>query len=249
MGSACAAVVVERNHLVRDALERVVGGRLRVIASLPSFDELDSEALSEFASVLVIVGSGRLPDTVLQAIRSYREQRPLDRILVLSDAENSDLAISFMRAGADAYVDEFISPELLLETLDVVLMGEAVMPRSIMARILGETNVSRVQALPAAEKTSAPKDVSGAPHLSTREAAVLSCLVEGSSNKAIARKVAMAEATVKVHVKAILRKIRAKNRTQAAIWAINNGLRTASGTEVERSNPPDASSSRPDQRG
>jgi two-component system nitrate/nitrite response regulator NarL len=48
-------------------------------------------------------------------------------------------------------------------------------------------------------------------------------LIEGASNKAIGRKINAAEGTVKVHVKAILRKIRARNRTQAAIWAMNNG--------------------------
>ena len=48
------------------------------------------------------------------------------------------------------------------------------------------------------------------------------CLIEGASNKCIARKIDIAEATVKVHIKAILRKIRVQNRTQAAIWGINN---------------------------
>jgi two-component system nitrate/nitrite response regulator NarL len=62
-----------------------------------------------------------------------------------------------------------------------------------------------------------------APHLSPREKAILSCLIEGNSNKCIARKIDIAEATVKVHVKAILRKIRVQNRTQAAIWGMNNG--------------------------
>ena len=47
-------------------------------------------------------------------------------------------------------------------------------------------------------------------------------LIEGESNKSIARKIDIAEATVKVHVKAILRKIRVQNRTQAAIWGMNN---------------------------
>src|SRR5258706_4448627 len=51
---------------------------------------------------------------------------------------------------------------------------------------------------------------------------LLRCLIEGYSNKCIARKIDIAEATVKVHVKAILRKIRVQNRTQAAIWGINN---------------------------
>jgi two-component system nitrate/nitrite response regulator NarL len=52
-----------------------------------------------------------------------------------------------------------------------------------------------------------------------REIIILRCLMDGDSNKVIARKCDIAEATVKVHVKAILRKIKAKNRTQAALWA------------------------------
>jgi DNA-binding CsgD family transcriptional regulator len=59
--------------------------------------------------------------------------------------------------------------------------------------------------------------------LSARQRSILRCLVQGDSNKIIARKMAMAEATVKVHVKAILRKVRVHNRTQAAIWAMSNG--------------------------
>src|SRR5207237_6965922 len=61
------------------------------------------------------------------------------------------------------------------------------------------------------------------PQLSPRETSILRCLVEGDSNKCIARKINIAEATVKVHIKAILRKIRVQNRTQAAIWGMNNG--------------------------
>jgi two-component system, NarL family, nitrate/nitrite response regulator NarL len=61
------------------------------------------------------------------------------------------------------------------------------------------------------------------PRLSSRQKLILHCLIEGDSNKTIARKIHIAEATVKVHLKTILRKIHVHNRTQAAIWAMNNG--------------------------
>ena len=61
-----------------------------------------------------------------------------------------------------------------------------------------------------------------APRLSARQKLILRCLIDGDPNKTIARKIHITEATVKVHVKAILRKIRVHNRTQAAIWAMNN---------------------------
>jgi two-component system, NarL family, nitrate/nitrite response regulator NarL len=60
------------------------------------------------------------------------------------------------------------------------------------------------------------------PHLSARQKLILRYLLSGDSNKTIARKIAIAEATVKVHVKLILRKIQVRNRTQAAVWAMNH---------------------------
>jgi len=64
--------------------------------------------------------------------------------------------------------------------------------------------------------------------LSPRENVILRCISGGASNKGIARKIDIAEATVKVHVKAILRKIGVQNRTQAAVWGLNNESYTAS---------------------
>ena len=60
--------------------------------------------------------------------------------------------------------------------------------------------------------------------LSPREQEILQSLVTGASNKLIAIKLGITEATVKVHLKTLLRKIDVNNRTQAAIWAINNGF-------------------------
>ena len=74
------------------------------------------------------------------------------------------------------------------------------------------------------------------PHLSGREAQMLDGLVKGHANKVIARTCDITEATVKVHMKSILRKIRVDNRTQAAIWAIANGY-AADGSNARRLNP------------
>jgi len=60
--------------------------------------------------------------------------------------------------------------------------------------------------------------------LSDREKQILQCLVEGFANKLIARRLEIAEATVKVHIKGLLRKINVSNRTQAAIWALNQSV-------------------------
>jgi two-component system, NarL family, nitrate/nitrite response regulator NarL len=74
-----------------------------------------------------------------------------------------------------------------------------------------------------AKREALPKiDNNRVPRLSARQRLILRCLINGDSNKMIARKIHITEATVKVHVKAILRKIRVSNRTQAAIWGMNH---------------------------
>ena len=78
------------------------------------------------------------------------------------------------------------------------------------------TEVGTIEHVPQAKTSYTPR-------LSARQQSILRCLIQGDSNKTIARKMAIAEATVKVHVKAILRKIRVHNRTQAAIWAMSTG--------------------------
>jgi len=64
--------------------------------------------------------------------------------------------------------------------------------------------------------------------ISEREGRILHHLLSGHSNKTIARQLAISEATVKVHMKAVLRKLNVRNRTQAAIWAVANGYSEAS---------------------
>jgi two-component system nitrate/nitrite response regulator NarL len=94
------------------------------------------------------------------------------------------------------------------------MMGEKVFPTNLASMLLN------------LDSTPSPmKSVRG---LSPREQDILQALVSGSSNKVIAFKLGITEATVKVHLKTLLRKIDVNNRTQAAIWAMNNGF-TAEG--------------------
>ena len=88
------------------------------------------------------------------------------------------------------------------------------MPRVILPLILDRED----------EAVQVKPDESFASRLSHREQLILRHLSQGRPNKVIAQKVGIAEATVKVHVKSILSKIGVINRTQAAIWAMNNGL-------------------------
>ena len=115
--------------------------------------------------------------------------------------------IAAFHAGADAYLMKSISCEVLLKTLDLVILGEPVYPAATLSSLRGKSTLV---------------DSKSSKILSCRELAILRCLMDGSPNKVIARKLEIAKATVKVHIKTILRKIQAKNRTQAAIWGMSH---------------------------
>ena len=115
--------------------------------------------------------------------------------------------------GVDAYLESTTSQDGFRQSLDLVVSGERIFP----SRIKDPTAMARSRA--DTDRGSLPSS------LSVRELEILRHLASGQANKVIANDLRITEATVKVHVKGILRKIGATNRTQAAIWAIHNGLR------------------------
>jgi len=109
------------------------------------------------------------------------------------------------------------------------MMGETIFPQAFLSFLIDANRPHLVEASATVRNLEpilvATEDAT-APLLSPQEKVILRCIIEGDSNKSIARKIDITEATVKVHVKAILRKIRVQNRTQAAVWGINNGSHT-----------------------
>jgi two-component system nitrate/nitrite response regulator NarL len=117
--------------------------------------------------------------------------------------------------GADGYLTRQLSYTHMMLMLELVAFGEKVVPKEFVIDFMSHAPPAP-QARPASEK--AGKD------LSDRERSILRCLVDGAANKVIGRNLGITEATVKVHVKSILRKLNLTNRTQAAIWVVNNTL-------------------------
>jgi two-component system nitrate/nitrite response regulator NarL len=149
--------------------------------------------------------------------------------------------ISAFRAGANGYFVDIMTCDVFTKSMELVIMGETIFPPAFLSFVLDPEGALLGEAAPRGENNQAmpirTKDTF-APQLSTREKLILRCLIEGDSNKCIARKINIAEATVKVHVKAILRKIRVQNRTQAAIWGMNNETLTRPAND---SSPPSTS--------
>jgi len=182
------------------------------------------------APFLFIIDSNLYPNALSNFVRELKGQHPSARVVILADGFDLEEMRLAMQAGADGYCLATTGCEALIKYLDLVMLGEVVFPSSAFLNAMlpaQENAVVPREAAPITMLTS-PTDRSGDAKdavirtLSSREAEILQCLMEGAPNKVIARKLEVAEATVKVHIKAILRKIRVANRTQAAMWAVNH---------------------------
>jgi len=124
--------------------------------------------------------------------------------------------------------------DAFLKTIELVMLGDTVVPHALLAHLLKQEEGWAIGMAPDNSYPMPGLDVASSRHspvdakprdairqLSAQERRILSCLIIGDPNKTIARKADITEATVKVHVKAILRKLRLKNRTQAAVWGLN----------------------------
>jgi two-component system, NarL family, nitrate/nitrite response regulator NarL len=222
---SAATILVCARPLLREGLSRILSAaHFNVAATAAHVDGLTRDHLGEERQILLILEvSGDQNATVAQ-IKLFRERHPTARIALLADWDHlSDgNIVSAFRSGADAY---FLNPsgEAFIKSLELVLLGATVMSPatlSVLLRYRGEAAPSEDDGR--AHKTLTEVAVVSSPRatrFSAREQCVLRGLIEGNSNKTIARRYKISDATVKVHVKAILRKIRVKNRTQAAIWA------------------------------
>jgi NarL family two-component system response regulator LiaR len=147
----------------------------------------------------------------VEAIRRIRKRKPEARILVLTSFGGDDKLFPAVKAGALGYLLKETSPEDLVKAIREAAAGQASLNPAVARRLLRE--FSREHAvLPPTEP------------LTAREIEVLKVLALGLSNEQIAGRLYISEATVRTHVSNILAKLRLVNRTQAALYALKEGL-------------------------
>ncbi|MCG7391959.1 response regulator transcription factor [Microvirga sp. ACRRW] len=219
---ATPTLLVESNTLLREGLRRILAETAyNPVALSSSLDEVLTGWESDSPSFLLIMDGSRNHAEACSDIRQIKEQYASARVLMLVDQYDLKQIISAFQAGADAYLVKSVSCEVLVKTLDLVMLGEVVFPSAVL-ELLHEHVLRPNGDAEAPSNERVPDGQFQTKGLSVRETVILRCLMDGDSNKLIARKFDITEATVKVHVKAILRKIHAKNRTQAAIWAASH---------------------------
>ncbi len=147
----------------------------------------------------------------VEAIRRIKAQRPEVHILVLTTFAGEEMVLSAIKAGASGYQLKDSSPEALVEAIRAVQRGEASLHPAVARKLLDEISAP-------------PKQPPAAELLTPRELEVLQYMARGFENHEIAGELAISEATVRTHVSNIMGKLHVVSRTQAALYAIKQGL-------------------------
>ena len=147
----------------------------------------------------------------IEAIRRITARQPEARILVLTSFAADDKVFPAIKAGALGYLLKDSGPEELVQAIHQVYLGESSLHPTIARKLLQE--LSRPS-----ERPPTPEP------LTEREVEVLRLVARGRSNREIADQLVISEATVRTHVSNILSKLHLASRTQAALYALREGL-------------------------
>ena len=204
------------NDLIREGLSSIlIAEGFEVIGSAVKVLDLDLDA--DVHQALVVIdhfSADELAKSVEQILAKHHKKNI--SVVVVMDSFDLTTTLDCFNAGAKGVIVRSASSKPLVTALRLVALGESVYPSQLLKNL--DWN------LPAQARPPKVEEEIADANLSRRELDVLCCLMAGYPNKLIARELDVCEATVKVHVKAILRKLNVRNRTQAAMWASAHNL-------------------------
>lgn len=150
----------------------------------------------------------------VETLQLMHQDCPDTAIVMLTVSEESeDLALA-LRVGAQGYLIKNIETDYLLRSIRRAAAGEIVVAEALTGKL-----VAQMQSAGQPGQT-----LSGLDKLTPREKDILACLALGESNKFIARKLDLAESTVKIHVQNVLKKLKLSSRVQAAVFAVEHRM-------------------------
>jgi two-component system nitrate/nitrite response regulator NarL len=242
-------VVTHPSTLFHNGLRQLfTKSRFRPVRIATSLTEDLESYLGSVESCVWLTGVDKCFSTTNALVRKVVTANPRVKVVILAASQKPEDVVAALRAGACGFLCQDIPGDTLLRSLELIAHGEMIIhPQFVSDRpVAGDAQSASDAADTAAyltaggnpqlpqrfqsrsplarvEAETANENQTGdVPSLSRREMLILRMLMQGASNKVIARNLVITESTVKVHMKAILRKLRLQNRTQAAIWARNH---------------------------
>jgi DNA-binding NarL/FixJ family response regulator len=210
-------LLVDDQSLFREALATLLSVRDEVEVVGEAANGAEAVECAARLRPDVVLMDLRMPELDgIAATRRLRARQPDVRVIALTTFDTDEEVFAALRAGAVGYLLKDVSSARLVEAVLAAARGESVLQPSVAAKV-----VARVAALP---DEAVPRPRPPVVPLSERELAVVRLLAEGRSNREIAADLFLAEGTVKNHVTALLGKLGARDRTQAALRARALGL-------------------------
>ena len=208
-------LVIDDHTLFREGLEGLLVRRgIEVVGSLG--DGKEGLRLAHALTPDVVLLDMRMPEiNGLSILRQLQQDEFEPPVVILTMSSDERDLVEALRNGARGYLLKDMEPDDLVLALREIVAG-----KSVVAPNLTHVLARVVQGDTPPEPESSPID-----DLTPRETEILSLLAEGQSNKVIARNLGISDGTVKLHVKAILRKLGIHSRVEAAVIAVENGLR------------------------
>jgi DNA-binding NarL/FixJ family response regulator len=204
-------LVVDDHALIREALRSVLRDLRDDVTVVEAADGRQTmQRVTEHADLELILLDLTLPDRDgFGLLTELRKRHPAISVVVLSAHNDRDNVVRALELGALGFIPKNAPREVMLGALQLVSSGGVYIPPEILAR---ERAPQGTHPRPEV-KPASPSDLG----LTTRQIEVLALMMQGKSNKAICRALELAEPTVKNHVTAILRALKATNRTEAVI--------------------------------
>lgn len=212
-------ILIDDHTLFREGLESLLARRnINVLAAVGNGED-GLRLATELAPDIVLLDM-RMPEMdgmdVLRQLRKNGFTKPV--VMLTTSSDERDLVQS-LRSGAQGYLLKDMEPDQLVLALRDIVDGKTVVApdlAAVLARVVQGDTMEADNDSPFSK-------------LTPRENEILSHLAEGQSNKVIARNLGISDGTVKLHVKSILRKLGVHSRVEAAVIAVEEGLRTNRG--------------------
>jgi len=210
-GQPIRVLLVDDHQVVRRGLRTFleVQGDIEVVGEAADGAEGVARALELRPDVILM--DVKMPGTDgIEALRLLRDADSPARVLIVTSFTEQRTVVPALRAGASGYVYKDVDPDALAGAIRSVHAGHVLLQPEVAGALL-------------AQEQSAPGAGRGGT-LTEREREVLALIADGRSNREIARALVLSEKTVKTHVSNILMKLDLADRTQAALWAVRNGV-------------------------
>jgi two-component system nitrate/nitrite response regulator NarL len=222
LSNSLRVLIVDDHTLFRRGLSSLLArdGRIVVVGDAADAGQAQRRAL-ELQPDLILLDNHLPGVTGVEAIRSLREAAPGARVVMLTVSEDAQDMSAALRSGASGYLLKTMDGDQLVDAMVRAAKGETVLAPEMTGKLVSAYLGAASRPAPLEVETVA---VSPLETLSARERDILRGIARGASNKEIARELGIAEATVKIHVQGVLRKLNVSSRVHAAVIAVENGL-------------------------